>query len=153
MPHSLYETQVLEVVYPEAPVVPDTIAIVITSGVVYEDYVEDAGWWQFIAKNDEYSITISNISTTQAAGTYTVADLDADYSYITVKATDTDITFVEGSFLLTEGEDGSRTIEGTVLGNDDNIYYIKLVFTIPTPQTTVNVEIPEWGSDNGKYGL
>ena len=150
-----YETQVLEVVYPEAPVVPDTIAIVITSGVVYEDYVADAGWWQFMAENDEYSITISNISTTQAAGTYTIADLDPDYSYITVKATETDIAFVEGSFELTEGADGSRTIEGTVLGNDDSIYYIKLVFTIPTPQTTVNVEIPEWAVYDGSeyYGF
>jgi len=30
-------------------------------------------------------------------------------------------------------------------GDDGNIYIIKLVFVIPTAETTVNVEIPEWG--------
>ena len=150
-----YETHILEVVYPNAPVVPDTITIDIESKVVYEDYVADAGWWQFIAENDEYEISISNISTTQAAGIYTVADLDADYSYVFRKADSLSIAFVEGSFELTEGEDGSRTIEGAVLGNDGNVYNIKLVFTIPTPQTTVNVEIPNWSIYNGAeyYGF
>ena len=140
-----YETQVLEVVYPEAPVVPDTIVIDIESEVQYTDYVAQAGWWQFMADNDEYSISISNVSTTQAAGTYTIADLDADYTYLFRVADSTKIHFVAGSFVLTEGEDGSRTIEGVVTGDDDNIYSIKLVFRIPTPATTVNVEIPNWG--------
>ncbi len=140
-----YETQVLEVVYPEAPVVGDTIVIDIEQEVQYTDYVAQAGWWQFMAETDVYSISISNISTTQAAGVYTIADLDADYTYIEIKATETEIHFVDGSFVLTEGEDGSRSIEGVVTGDDDNIYSIKLVFSIPTPATTVNVEIPEWG--------
>lgn len=140
-----YETQVLEVVYPEAPVVPDTIVIDIESEVQYTDYVAQAGWWQFMADNDEYSISISNVSTTQAAGTYTIADLDADYTYLFRVADSTKIHFVAGSFVLTEGEDGSRTIEGVVTGDDEKIYSIKLVFRIPTPATTVNVEIPEWG--------
>lgn len=140
-----YETQVLEVVYPEAPVVPDTIVIDIESEVQYTDYVAQAGWWQFMADNDEYSISISNVSTTQAAGTYTIADLDADYTYLFRVADSTKIHFVAGSFVLTEGEDGSRTIEGVVTGDDEKIYSIKLVFRIPTPATTVNVEIPNWG--------
>lgn len=150
-----YETQVLEVVYPDAPVVPDTITIDIESEVVYTDMVAAQGWWQFMAENDVYSISISNVSTTQAAGTYTIADLDADYTYIEIKADSTEIHFVAGSFVLTEGEDGSRTIEGVVTGDDDNIYSIKLVFRIPTPATTVNVEIPEWGIYDGSeyYGI
>ena len=135
----------LAITYPEAPVVPDTIVIDIESEVQYTDYVAQAGWWQFMADNDEYSISISNVSTTQAAGVYTVADLDQDYTYIEIKADSTKIHFVAGSFVLTEGADGSRTIEGVVTGDDDNIYSIKLVFRIPTPATTVNVEIPNWG--------
>ena len=140
-----YETQVLEVVYPEAPVVADTIVIDIEQEVQYTDYVAQAGWWQFMAENDEYEISISNVSTTQAAGVYTVADLDAKYTYVFIKADSTEVHFVEGSFELTEGEDGSRTIEGVMIGDDGNIYDIKLVFRIPTAETTVNVEIPNWG--------
>lgn len=129
-----------------APVAPvETITIDIESEVQYTDYVAEEGWWQFMAENDVYSISISNLSTTQAAGTYTVADLDAKFSYVFRKADSLSIAFVEGSFELTEGEDGSRTIEGTVTGDDGNIYNIKLVFRIPTAETTVNVEIPEWG--------
>jgi len=150
-----YETQVLEVVYPEAPVVPDTIVIDIESEVQYTDYVAQAGWWQFMADNDEYEISISNVSTTQAAGVYTVADLDAKYTYVFIKADSTEVHFVDGEFTLTEGEDGSRTIEGVMTGDDNNIYNIKLVFRIPTPETTVNVEIPEWEVYNGAelYGF
>lgn len=150
-----YETQILEVVYPDAPVVPDTITIDIESEVVYTDMVAAQGWWQFMAENDEYEISISNISTTQAAGVYTVADLDADYTYVFIKADSTEVHFVDGEFTLTEGEDGSRMIEGVMTGDDGNIYIIKLVFTIPTPQTTVNVEIPNWGIYDGSeyYGI
>lgn len=150
-----YETQILEVVYPDAPVVPDTITIDIESEVVYTDMVAAQGWWQFMAENDEYEISISNISTTQAAGVYTVADLDADYTYVFIKADSTEVHFVDGEFTLTKGEDGSRSIEGVMTGDDGNIYIIKLVFTIPTPQTTVNVEIPNWGIYDGSeyYGI
>jgi len=134
---------------------PETINIVITSEVDYTDAVADQGWWQFMAENDEYFITISNVYTTQAAGTYAIADLDPDYSYITRKADSVDIAFVDGSFVLTEGADGSRMIEGTVTGDDSNTYYIKLVYAIPTPQTVVNVEIPEWEVYDGSeyYGF
>lgn len=139
-----------------APVAPaDTITIDIESEVQYVDYVAEEGWWQFMAENDVYSISISNLSTTQAAGTYTVADLDAKFSYVFRKADSLSIAFVEGSFELTEGEDGSRTIEGVMIGDDGNIYNIKLVFRIPAPETTVNVEIPEWDVYNSAelYGF
>ena len=137
---------------PVIPVEGDTIVIDIESEVEYVDYVAEAGWWQFMAENDVYSISISNISTTQAAGVYTVADLDADYTYIEIKATEAYIAFVDGSLTLTEGADGSRTIEGVMAGDDNNIYNIKLVFRIPTPETTVNVEIPMWGvADASEY--
>ena len=140
-----YETQVLEVVYPEAPVVPDTIVIDIEQAVQYSDHVAQAGWWQFIAENEDYEISLSNNYTTQAAGVYTIADLDEDYTYVYIKADSAEVHFVDGEFTLTEGEDGSRTIEGVMTGDDGNIYNIKLVFRIPTAETTVNVEIPEWG--------
>jgi hypothetical protein len=142
----------LAITYPEAPVVPETITIDIESEVQYKDYVAEAGWWQFMAENDEYEISISNLSTTQAAGVYTVADLDAKYTYVFIKADSTKVHFVDGEFTLTEGEDGSRTIEGVMTGDDNNIYNIKLVFVIPTAETTVNVEIPEWGvADAAEY--
>ena len=145
----------LTITYPDAPVVVDTIVIDIESGVEYIDYVAQSGWWQFMYEDAEYSISISNSYTTQAAGVYTVADLDQDYTYIEIKATETEVHFVEGSLTLTEGEDGSRTIEGVMTGDDGNIYNIKLVYRIPTAETTVNVEIPEWGIYDGSeyYGF
>lgn len=120
------------------------ITIDIENEVDYKDAVAAEGWWQFLAENDDYEISISNISTTQAAGTYHLNDLDLNHTYIIVKATETKVAFVDAELTLSEAEDGSRTIEGTVLGNDDNTYIIKLVFKVPTIQTTVNVEIPEW---------
>jgi hypothetical protein len=140
-----YETNTLTITYPEAPVVADTIVVDVETGVEYVDQVAAQGWWQFMVDNDEYEISISNVSTTQAAGVYTVADLDADYTYVTFKATETTVSFVDGSLTLTEGADGSRTIEGVMTGDDGNIYNIKLVFHVPTAETTVDVVIPEWG--------
>jgi hypothetical protein len=126
------------------PVAADTIVIDIEDEVEYIDMVAAQGWWQFMYEDAEYSISISNVSTTQAAGVYTVADLDADYTYIEIKATETEVHFVDGSLTLTEAADGSRTIEGIMTGDDGKIYNIKLVFHIPTAKTTVNVEIPKW---------
>jgi len=123
------------------PVIADTIVIDIEEEVEYVDYVAAQGWWQFMAENDEYELSISNLYTTQAAGVYGIEDLDADYTYITVKATEEDILFVKGELTLTEGEDGSRTIEGAVTGSDGNVYIIKLVFRIPTAERVANVTI------------
>ena len=136
-----------------APVAPaDTITIDIESEVAYTDAVATQGWWQFMAENEDYEISLSNNYTTQAAGVYTIADMDASYTYVYVKATETKVGFVDGQFTLTEGADGSRTIVGLVTGEDGNIYDIKLVYNIPTPETTVNVEIPMWGvADASQY--
>ena len=137
---------------PVIPVEGDTIVIDIESGVAYTDAVATQGWWQFMAENEDYEISLSNNYTTQAAGVYTIADMDASYTYVYVKATETEVGFVDGQFTLTEGADGSRTIVGLVTGEDGNIYDIKLVFRIPTPETTVNVEIPMWGvADASQY--
>ena len=131
---------------------PETINIVITSEVEYIDAVATQGWWQFMAENEDYEISLSNNYTTQAAGVYTIADMDASYTYVYVKATETEVGFVDGQFTLTEGADGSRTIVGLVTGEDGNIYDIKLVYNIPTPETTVNVAIPMWGvADASEY--
>ena len=139
-----FATNSLAITYPEAPVAADTIVIDIEDEVEYIDMVAAQGWWQFMYEDAEYSISISNVSTTQAAGVYTVADLDADYTYIEIKATETEVHFVDGSLTLTEAADGSRTIEGIMTGDDGKIYNIKIVYHIPTAKTTVNVEIPKW---------
>lgn len=122
----------------------EAINIDIEFAVLYKDMVAAEGWWLFEAENEDYEITISNTSTTQAAGVYTVDDLDAEHTYIYNNATEQMILITEASLTLTEAEDGSRTIEGTVTGNDGNTYVIKLVYKIPTAETTVNVVIPEW---------
>jgi hypothetical protein len=134
---------------PVEPIEPDTIVIDIESEVVYVDQVADEGWWQFMAENDEYEISLSNVSTTQAAGVYGIGDMDYDYTVLTIKATGAEVHFVAGELTLTEGEDGSRTIEGAMTGDDGNLYIIKLVYNIPVAENTVDVVIPEWGVYDG----
>lgn len=136
--------QVYFITAEEAGAVGEAINIDIEFAVYYKDAVAAEGWWLFEAENEDYEITISNTSTTQAAGVYTVEDLDAEHTYIYNNATEQMILITEASLTLTEAEDGSRTIEGTVTGDDGNTYVIKLVYKIPTAETTVNVVIPEW---------
>ena len=76
------------VVKKEEPVVPgEEINVTISSltnpgQVLYADVIASSGYWDIYAFNDQYQIEISNISTTEAAGTYTIDDLDADFTYI-----------------------------------------------------------------------
>ena len=87
-----------------------------------------------------YYVTLSNSdSVTTAAGTYTVADLDAEYSFIEVVENETVITWFEGEVTITPGNDGSIKAEGKFKGNDNNTY--KLILTkVPGALPTVSFQ-------------
>ena len=113
----------------KAPVAPvaDTVEVSLSEGLRYDDYVAAKGWWQIYGGDDKFVVSISNISTTQAEGTYTVADLDADYTYLgVIEGKDTTfVAFVDGSVTLsTNAEAGSVTVEGTLIGNDNKAYHL-----------------------------
>lgn len=144
----------------------DTIAIEISSittpgAVIWTDAVAEEGWWQIQAQNANYYVTLSNGNTiTAAAGTYTVADLDADYSFIEIMTeTDTtDVAFADGSVTVAIDEAGVVTVVGALLAEDGNTYNFNLTYADPKAETTVNVTISEgtyYGdyADSGLYGV
>ena len=141
-----YATQDVVVTY---PIVPDTIDVTMSSltdpgSLIWDDEVATDGWWQIMGGNDTCAFSLSNGNEiTTAAGTYTVADLDANYSYLTVvKANDTiDVAFVDGSITVAVDETGVVTVVGALLGNDGNVYKFNLTYADPKAETTVNVTI------------
>ena len=145
-----------------APVAPaQDINVNMSDGLIYNDYVADEGWWQIMGENDKYVVSISNLSTTQAEGTYTIADLDADYTYLgVINGTDTtEISFVDGSVTLSvDAQTGNVTVAGTLVGIDGNNYIFNLQFIVPKPTETVNVniqnaELIDYYADYGLYGV
>ena len=153
-----YETQGLVVTYPEPIIVPDTIDVTMSSltapgSLIWDDEVATDGWWQIMGGNDTCAFSLSNGNEiTTAAGTYTVDDLDAKYSYLTiVKANDTiEVAFVDGSITVAVDEVGVVTVVGALLGNDGNVYKFNLTYVEPKAETTVNVNIAE-GKMNDVY--
>lgn len=117
-----------------------SIEINISDNVKWTDNCESDGWWQIQAMDSTYYVTLSNgPEVTAAAGTYTVADLDAEFSFIEVIATETKITLVEGEVTITSGNDGSIKAEGKFKGSDNNTY--KVILTkIPGALPTVSFQ-------------
>ena len=119
-----------------------TISSLTTPGqVFYVDVVAYYGYWDFYAYNDEYEVEVSNISTTVAEGTYTIDELDADYTYILPAEGDT-VHFTAGQVVLSI-TDGVVNLAGQLTGDDNNIYNINLTYKDPVAEQTVNVTIDE----------
>ena len=146
----------------ETPVEGDTIDVTINSNttpgaLVWTDAVASEGWWQIIGTTENYEFSLSNVSTTETAGVYTIDDLDPKYSYITVMtATDTtDVTFVDGSVTVEVANDGTVTIVGALVGDDGNVYNFNLTYADPKAERLVNVTISNGTLYDGyaSYGL
>ena len=132
----------------ETPVEGDTIDVAISAittpgALVWTDAVASAGWWQIMGETEDYEFSLSNVSTTETAGVYTIDDLDPDYSYITVMtATDTtDVTFVDGSVTVAVANNGTVTIVGDLVGDDGNVYHFDLTYADPKAERVANVTI------------
>ena len=138
------------------PPTGDEINVTIASGLQYTDAVATSGWWQILGENDDYFITLSNGNDiTEAAGTYTVDDLDADYSWMVDLATEDTISFTAGSVVLAVDAQGVVTVVGKLTGNDGNVYAINLTYVEPKAETTVVINIPDAELDDSyaSYGL
>lgn len=139
----------LVITYPEAPAqdIEITLSSLTTPGaLIWTDAVAEAGWWQIMGANEAYDFSISNVSTTETAGVYTVDDLDADFSYINIYGENdtTKVAFLDGSVTVAVSEEGIVTINGTLVGSDGNNYIFNLTYKDPVAEKTVNVEVPEW---------
>ena len=123
-----YETQGLVVTYPEPIIVPDTVAIVIKEDLEWTDAVAKAGWWQIMGENEAYSFSLSNVSTTEVPGIYTVEDLDYDFSYVKpINGTDK-IHFVSGQVVVAINTDSIITFVGALTGTDNKVYAFDLAY-------------------------
>ena len=139
----------LVITYPEAPAqdIEITLSSLTTPGaLIWTDAVAEAGWWQIMGANEAYDFSISNVSTTETAGVYTVDDLDADFSYINIYGENdtTKVAFLDGSVTVAISEEGIVTINGTLVGSDGKNYIFNLTYKDPVAEKTVNVEVPEW---------
>lgn len=147
----------------EAPVVAQDINVTLSSittpgALIWNDATATSGWWQIMGESDSYVFSLSNAGEiAQAAGTYTVADLDPDFSYISLYgATDTvDVAFVDGSVTVAISEEGIVTVNGTLVGADGNNYIFNLTYKNPTAEKTVELNIPaaELYEELAAYGL
>ncbi|MBO5619007.1 MAG: hypothetical protein J5902_03380 [Paludibacteraceae bacterium] len=134
---------------PKAPAqdIEITLSSLTTPGaLIWTDAVAEEGWWQIMGANEAYDFSISNVNTTEAAGVYTIDDLDADYSYISIygEKDTTKVAFVDGSVTVAVSAEGIVTVNGTLVGSDGNNYIFNLTYKDPTAEKTVNVAVPEW---------
>ena len=69
-----------------AELTPESIEDITLTNARMVDAVSSYGWWQLIAANQDSTIylTISPEETAAVAGTYSINDMDADYTYILI---------------------------------------------------------------------
>lgn len=123
--------------------------------VQWDDEVASDGWWQVMAQDTAYYLTLSNGNEIQqAAGTYAVADLDPEFSYIGIYATQEKVAFTEGSVTVEVAEKQVK-ITGKLTGADSTIYEINVLYTEPEAKKTVELTIEEAALYEGyaDYGL
>jgi hypothetical protein len=111
--------------------------------LIWTDAVAEDGWWQIMGGSDAYQFSISNVSTTETAGVYTVDDLDPDYSYISIygEKDTVDVAFENGSVTVAISNEGVVTVKGTLVGSDGNNYIFDLTYKDPVAEKTVNINI------------
>ena len=130
---------------------PVVVEITITKEVRFTDAVKEEGWWQIIAQDDKYTVYICTKegSVTEIAGTYTVDDLDEDYSGLEIEGLEDGVFFTEGSVTVTvDAETGDITVVGTLTGSDGIIYDLTLAYSDPKPEGTVDVKITDGALDD-----
>ena len=129
----------------------ETINITMTDSVTFMDEVATEGWWMFVGESDEYEVILSTAegSTTQIAGTYTLADLDEDYSCICDYTNGEEYIFFTAGSVTVTVDDVACTIRavGSFTGEDGNTYNLDLLFKKPHAEATVNLTF-----DNGVIG-
>ena len=98
--------------------------------VSWDDYCASQGWWQIQAETDEYYVTLSNLSTEEAAGEYAWEDLDPDYCGIWYEEAGGILAFTDGSCTVAVDEtDGLKvTVEGSFVCEDGNTYNLHIEF-------------------------
>ncbi|MBR1923254.1 MAG: hypothetical protein IJ838_05855 [Paludibacteraceae bacterium] len=98
------------------------------SDLTFRDQVVNQGWWQIFGydgeDNDFYYLSVSPVETNKVAGSYTMQEMDAEYTYLAHYEVDADndttytiIDFAEGTFEV-EATVMGADMEAVVVGND-----------------------------------
>ena len=113
------------------------------ASVSWVDNCETKGWWEYNAETDSLLIELSNLSSAEAAGTYTAAELDPDYAYLKTAEGDSINLTAGGSLTVAIDEAGTVTITGTLVGDDENNYILNLKYWAPTAETEETLVVEE----------
>lgn len=81
------------------------------------DAVAEEGWWQVRAysQDEKYYVSLSNINNNKVEGTYTLADMDPDYTLLGNMETEEEIAFADIKVTITN-EKGMYVIKANGLG-------------------------------------
>lgn len=105
----------------------------------WDDNVEELGWWQYQGETADQSlyITISPVYADQVAGTYTIDDMDLDFTYIYDEVAGAGYDFESLDVVVTEnGGVVTLTATGVCM---NGIYYI-ITCEMEAPMAVENVE-------------
>lgn len=99
-----------------------------TDDLVWIDATASQGWWQIYGGDDDYYFTLSNGNEVdEPAGTYSVADLDATASYISLP-TGGKVTFTAGELVVAVSTEDVVTVKGDLTATNGNIYRFDLTY-------------------------
>ena len=106
--------------------------------VTWGDLTDTDGLWQIQAYDpDTYLVLISNLSSEQAAGTYTWDDLDHEWTFVIDYADNNKkIYFTDGSCTVAVDE-GVVTVSGSFTGEDGNTYNVNIMADIAKAPVSV----------------
>ncbi|MEE3493290.1 dockerin type I domain-containing protein, partial [Ruminococcus sp.] len=110
----------------EAPTEPPVVPIVYnlndeTANILWEDRCSTDSYWDIYVETDGINFLLGALSSTQAAGTYTWADLDNTACEIFVGEALTPYHFTDGSCTVTN-ENNTVTVSGIFTCEDGNTY-------------------------------
>ena len=115
----------------------EEVDIIVSTGV---QIYKQAAYWQVIAQTDAIAISLLAMSA-ELEGTYDVADLYADYSFVmTDFENQTKIGFTAGQIIVSlDAETGAVSFVGKLTGADGKVYNVHLTYVEPKAETTVTL--------------
>lgn len=115
----------------------EEVDVTISSGV---QIYQQESYWQVIAQTDSIAVSLLAMSA-ELEGTYDVADLYADYSFVmTDFQTQTKIGFTAGQVVVAmDAETGAVSFVGKLTAADTKIYNLHITYFEPKADTTVTL--------------
>ncbi len=128
------------------PVAGDTI--VITHDAYYwKDATASAGWWQIMDSTATYTLSLSNVKRDQAAGEYTMEDMDDDYSFYVDEVKHDTLHFVDCDLTVAVSADAREVkVNGTLDATTGDVFIVNLTWTKPADPIAakeLEIVIPE----------